>query len=119
MTDTTETSAAAGAHGTTEAAETATAGQAAGAATARTIAVHVRYYASARAAAGTEAETLDLPEGADLAAALDAIRAQHDAALARVLTAASFLLDEVAVRRHSAPLHDGARLDVLPPFAGG
>lgn len=98
---------------TSETAETLMAGQTG------TIAVHVRYYASARAAADTEAETLHLPADADLAAALDAMRAQHDAALARVLTAASFLLDEVAVRRHSAPLHDGARLDVLPPFAGG
>lgn len=94
-------------------AETPTAGQPG------TIAVHVRYYASARAAAGTEAETLHLPSGADLATALDVMRAQHDAALARVLTAASFLLDEVAVRRRTARLHDGARLDVLPPFAGG
>ncbi|MPY77216.1 MAG: MoaD/ThiS family protein [Actinophytocola sp.] len=81
--------------------------------------VHVRYYASARAAAGTESETLSLPADADLAAALDAMRARHDTALARVLTAASFLVDEVAVRRHSAPLHDGVQLDVLPPFAGG
>lgn len=84
-----------------------------------TITVQVRYYASARAAAGTDAETISLPQGADLAAALDAMRSHHDVALARVLTAASFLLDEVAVRRHSTPLRDGAQLDVLPPFAGG
>jgi hypothetical protein len=36
-----------------------------------------------------------------------------------VLDRCSFLLDEVAVRDRELSLHDGALLDVLPPFAGG
>ena len=34
-------------------------------------------------------------------------------------TRASYLLDGIAVRDLTPPLHDGAELDVLPPFAGG
>lgn len=90
--------------------------------------VLVRYFAGARAAAGTGEEKIDLtgravadaragdaPTVADLAAVL---AERHGPALARVLTAASFLVDEVAGSR-DRPLHDGAVVDVLPPFAGG
>jgi sulfur-carrier protein len=47
------------------------------------------------------------------------MRTRHGAALSRVLAAASFLVDGVAVRDRSIVLSDGAGLDVLPPFAGG
>ena len=43
----------------------------------------------------------------------------HGDDLGRVLDRCSFLLDEVAVRGRDLPLHDGALVDVLPPFAGG
>ena len=36
-----------------------------------------------------------------------------------MLARCSYLLDEVAVRDHSAPVADATSLDVLPPFAGG
>jgi sulfur-carrier protein len=79
----------------------------------------VRYFAAARAAAGTETEHLELPGGRTLEDALAVVRERHGAELARVLERCSFLLDEVAVRDRSAPLPDKATLDVLPPFAGG
>jgi molybdopterin synthase sulfur carrier subunit len=81
--------------------------------------VTVRYFAAARAAAGMEAEPIELPAGATITDALAAVRERHGAELARVLERCSFLLDEVAVRDRSVPLQDGATLDVLPPFAGG
>ena len=84
-----------------------------------TATVTVRYFAAARAAAGVEAEPLELPDGATVADALAAVRERHGAELARVLDRCSFLLDEVAVRDRSAVLPAGATLDVLPPFAGG
>ncbi|XVV04367.1 MoaD/ThiS family protein [Actinosynnema sp. CA-248983] len=79
----------------------------------------VRYFAGARAAAGTQDENLALPPGATVATALAAVEAAHGEKLARVLQACSFLLDGVAVRDRATPVPAGAQLDVLPPFAGG
>ncbi|GAA3829965.1 MULTISPECIES: MoaD/ThiS family protein [Amycolatopsis] len=81
--------------------------------------VRVRYFASARAAAGVEEEVLQLPAGASVAEAVVALRDLHPETLPRILQAASFLVDGVAVRDRSRPLPEGAELDVLPPFAGG
>jgi hypothetical protein len=79
----------------------------------------IRYWAAARAAAGVESE----PFAADtLAEALAGAAARHGPELARVLTACSFLIDEdpVGKRDHaSVPLHNGAVIEALPPFAGG
>jgi molybdopterin synthase sulfur carrier subunit len=47
------------------------------------------------------------------------LRELHPEKLPRILDAASFLLNEVAVRDQTRALSDGAQLDVLPPFAGG
>jgi sulfur-carrier protein len=80
----------------------------------------VRYFAAARAAAGSEAETVALPAGATVTDALALLRARHDAEFGRVLDRCSYLLDEVAVRDPATPLPPGEpALDVLPPFAGG
>jgi sulfur-carrier protein len=79
----------------------------------------VRYFAAARAAAGVEVETVTVPSGATVDILLKTVRGAHGDDLARVLDRCSFLLDEVAVRDRDATLHDGATLDVLPPFAGG
>ncbi len=81
--------------------------------------VTVRYYAAARAAAGVETESVEVPPGATVDILLKTVRATHGDDLARVLDRCSFLLDEVAVRDRELSLHDGALLDVLPPFAGG
>ena len=81
--------------------------------------VTVRYFAAARSAAGVEVEPVDVPPGATVDILLKTVRAAHGDELGRVLDRCSFLLDEVAVRDRNAPLHDGALVDVLPPFAGG
>jgi len=76
--------------------------------------VTVRFFASARAAAGTPEATLAVAD-------LDALRAglteKFGADLARVLSISSFLVDGVVAR--GGPLAEGAVVDVLPPFAGG
>ncbi|MTD56666.1 MoaD/ThiS family protein [Amycolatopsis pithecellobii] len=81
--------------------------------------VLVRYFASARAASGVTEEKIELPLGASVREALGVLRERHPEKLPRVLQAASFLLDGVAVRDHSRTVPDGSELDVLPPFAGG
>ena len=80
--------------------------------------VTVRYYAGARAAAGLEQELIETPEGSTVADLTAALGSRHGPHLARVLDAASFLVDEVRAdpRRLVAA---GATIDVLPPFAGG
>ena len=84
-----------------------------------TLTVTVRYFAGAKAAAGTRSETLTVPTGTTLADLLLAVAADHGEALARVLASSSLLVDETAARDRAAPLTDGAVVDVLPPFAGG
>ena len=81
--------------------------------------VTVRYFAGARAAAGTEQETMDLPEGAGLGELVPALGVRHGNGLARVLAACSFLVDARSAAPHGPPLAPGAVVDVLPPFAGG
>lgn len=80
--------------------------------------VTVRYFAAARAAAGTESEHVEVGSGAsvgDLVAQLSARNEQ----LGKVLPRCSYLCDGVAVRAMSTELAAGQTLDVLPPFAGG
>ena len=82
------------------------------------IAVTVRYFAAARAAAGTEEETVTLSAGstlADLVAALSARTGE----LSRVLQRCSYLCDSFAIRDTQIVIKPGQTIDVLPPFAGG
>jgi len=76
----------------------------------------VRYWAGARAAAGTAQESVG---AAPLTDVLDQLVQQHPD-LGRLLAACSFLLDGGQLHR-GAPdsLPAGGVLDVLPPFAGG
>jgi molybdopterin synthase sulfur carrier subunit len=78
--------------------------------------VTVRYFAAARAAAGVPEETSAAPT---LGALRTALAESRGAQLARVLSAASFLVDGLAWRDPDAPLPVNATVDVLPPFAGG
>jgi len=80
--------------------------------------VTVRYFAAARAAAGTETETLTMASGSTIGALIDLLGDTRPP-LATVLTRCSFLLDEVAVRDRTRVVPYGCRVDVLPPFAGG
>ena len=78
----------------------------------------VRYFAGARAAAGTEQESVTLPDGATVATLSEHLVREHGPGLARVLAAASFLVDEVT-RPPEHPLDGASAVDVLPPFSGG
>ena len=79
--------------------------------------VQVHLFAAARAAAGTP--TLEVEPGT-LGEVLDRLVVAAPG-LAAVLPRCSYLVDEVAVRPSELDrgISGGARLDVLPPFAGG
>lgn len=76
--------------------------------------VTVRYWAAARSAAGTEAE---VREGLVLADVVEQASAGRPE-LARVLGRCSFLVNSTRADL-ATPLHEGAVVDALPPFAGG
>jgi molybdopterin converting factor small subunit len=75
--------------------------------------VTVRYWAGAKRAAGVEKESLTAGTIAELRSLL-AARPE----LSKVAAVASFLVDGRQAGEDSV-LHDGAEVDVLPPFAGG
>ncbi|HEY0697552.1 MAG TPA: MoaD/ThiS family protein [Micromonospora sp.] len=79
--------------------------------------VTVRYFAGARAAAGTTEERAPAGLGLDQLCAVLADR--HSERLSVVLKAASFLVDGLTWHDRHQPLPVGATVDVLPPFAGG
>jgi molybdopterin converting factor small subunit len=76
--------------------------------------VTIRYFAAARAAAGESSATAEAASIRDLIGAVSAGRPE----LARVLGICTFLLDGQRADP-STPLHAGAQVDALPPFAGG
>ena len=76
--------------------------------------VEVRYFAAAAEAAGVEEEMLDASTVGELRALL---ADKYGAPMERVLASGSFLVDGVVSRDPAVAL--GARVDVLPPFAGG
>jgi sulfur-carrier protein len=78
--------------------------------------ITVRYFAGARAAAGTTEEKISASTLDEL---VELLTEAHGPALHRVLACASFLVDEVAWHDRGAELPEGASVDVLPPFAGG
>ncbi|MCV7068511.1 MoaD/ThiS family protein [Mycolicibacterium houstonense] len=83
-----------------------------------TIAVTIRYFAAAAAAAGVDTETLDIEKDTSIATLVERLSGR-DAELARVLKRCSYLCDGVAVRDTDKPISTPQTLDVLPPFAGG
>ena len=74
----------------------------------------VRYFAAAAEAAGRESESLDAATVGELKALLVD---RYGTLMARVVASGSFLVDGIASRDDARPV--GARVDVLPPFAGG
>ncbi len=86
----------------------------------QSVEVTVRFFAAARAAAGTESDRLTVRPGASVADVVNELGSRSEE-LARVLQRCSFLRDGVAVRDKATELHPpGQTLDVLPPpFAGG
>jgi molybdopterin synthase sulfur carrier subunit len=75
----------------------------------------IRYFASAADAAGREEELL--PAVATVGQLRVVLMEQYGDAMARVLASGSFLVDGVVSRDDARSV--GARVDVLPPFAGG
>jgi molybdopterin converting factor small subunit len=81
--------------------------------------VQVRAFAAARAALGWSQRTTTLPAGASVADALARMTDQAPQA-APVLARCAVLLDGRRVPDPAGTVvPDGARLDLLPPFAGG
>ena len=83
--------------------------------------VTIQYWAAAKEAAGLAAESV---EAETLAEALEVILARRadDGRLRSVLAASSFLVDGAPAGRRAPAdlvLPDAARIEVLPPFAGG
>jgi sulfur-carrier protein len=86
--------------------------------TARLIDIGVRYFAAARAAAGSDSEELTVRAGVTVGEVVDELSSRNPE-LARVLLRCSYLCDGVAVHDKAQPLHPGNTIDILPPFAGG
>ena len=82
------------------------------------IAITIRYFAAARAAAGAESEAVILRPGTTVAELVERL-AVPGTRLATVLNRCSYLCDGIAVRDETTALHGGNTIDVLPPFAGG
>jgi molybdopterin converting factor small subunit len=82
------------------------------------VTITVRYFAAARAAAGSESEQLAVRAGATVGELVDTLGGRSPE-LARVLSRCSYLCDGIAVRDQAQPLQAGNTIDVLPPFAGG
>ncbi|MES2170133.1 MAG: MoaD/ThiS family protein [Actinomycetota bacterium] len=74
----------------------------------------LRYFAAAAEAAGRETESIEAATVGELRGRLVE---RYGDAMSRVLASGSFLVDGVVSRDDERPL--GARVDVLPPFAGG
>ena len=86
--------------------------------------VRIRYWAAARAAAGTAEDVIAARTVADALAGVRALRRDNPGLdrFERVLSICSLLLDEQPLggRDHaSVAVADGDVIDVLPPFAGG
>ena len=81
--------------------------------------LNVRYFASARAAAGVESEVVAVEDGTTIADVLRMLTQRHAGPFAAIAEASSLLLDGVAVRSPDTPIAAASELDVLPPFAGG
>jgi sulfur-carrier protein len=79
------------------------------------VAVRVRYWAGARAAAGVDEEAVT---GATTVGALIATLGERHPGLASVLPVCSILVEGRA-RTPDDVLPGGAEVEVLPPFAGG
>lgn len=82
-----------------------------------TISVQVRYFAAAAEAAGRDEETVLLPGGATIGELRSELARRHGLGMETVMRSGSFLVDSVVSRDPARPV--GARVDVLPPFAGG
>jgi molybdopterin converting factor small subunit len=81
--------------------------------------VTVRYFAAARAAAGTETELVETGRHATVAELVHQLAERHGEKLADVLERCSYLVNGIAATDRAVRLPGGGTVDVLPPFAGG
>lgn len=86
--------------------------------------VTVRYWAAARAAAGTASDHLEVGAGTSLAQLLDAVRRTHPdrPRLSEVLAVCSVLVGDRPVGSadpSAVTVSPGDTVELLPPFAGG
>lgn len=79
--------------------------------------VLVRYFAAASEAAGVQEQTLDVPPDGTLAWLRGYLVTTFGPAMAAAISNGSFLVDGIAKTDDAARI--GAKVDVLPPFAGG
>jgi molybdopterin converting factor small subunit len=86
--------------------------------TSGSVSIELRYFAAARAALGRSAETLAVAPGTRVSDVVGLLTSATPEA-APVLARCAVLLDGRRIDDHDVRLHDGARLDLLPPFAGG
>ena len=83
------------------------------------IAVELHYFAAAAQAAGRTEERLEATGPLTLAGLRERL-AGRGIEMARVIGISTFLVNGLSTPADSlAPLADGDRVDVLPPFAGG
>ncbi|WP_188779400.1 MoaD/ThiS family protein [Marmoricola endophyticus] len=86
-------------------------------------AVTVRYWASARAAAGTEADVVEVDGATTLAEVVRRVVALHDdEAFTRVVGVCSVLVEDRPAGKGDltlVPVEPGQTVQLLPPFAGG
>ncbi len=85
--------------------------------------VTLRYWASARAAAGTDSDALDVAGPVSLAELVSRARAAHDSRrFSDVLACCSVMVGDRPVTTDdpaSVIVQPGATVEFLPPFAGG
>jgi len=86
--------------------------------------VILRYWASARAAAGTDSDTLDVSGSVTLADLVSRARAAHadSPRFAEVLSCCSMMVGDRPVTTDdpaSVMVQPGSTVEFLPPFAGG
>jgi molybdopterin converting factor subunit 1 len=79
--------------------------------------IRMRYFAALREATGREAESLELPEGATIAAAREELLARYPA-LARLLPRCAVARNQAYVDAE-AMLAEGDELAFIPPVGGG
>ncbi|MGQ4596640.1 MoaD/ThiS family protein [Nocardia sp. R6R-6] len=79
--------------------------------------VEIRYFAAIADAVGKDIETMDFPAGATVADLRATLAATYGPDLDKMLAVCAYLIGDELTRDPSAVL--SARVDVLPPFAGG
>ena len=84
--------------------------------------ITLRYWASARAAAGVDSETVEAAGAVTLSELLATARGRHDDRFARVLATCSVMVGDRPVTTgdpDEVRVAPGSSVEFLPPFAGG